>query len=116
DKERPLRALLSGWTARPALLGLASGTGFAFSAVGYRGAALALGDTPFLMAAAYALVIAQILQTVLLGGWLVVPKTDVVIRGLRPWPRSLFAGFMGAAASVGWFTAMAIEPIAHVRT
>jgi drug/metabolite transporter (DMT)-like permease len=23
---------------------------------------------------------------------------------------------MGAAASAGWFTAMAIEPIAHVRT
>ena len=116
DKERPLRALLSGWTARPALLGVASGTGFAFSAVGYRGAALALGDTPFLMAAAYALVIAQILQTVLLGGWLLLRKTDVVIRVLRAWRASLFAGFMGAAASVGWFTAMAIEPIAHVRT
>jgi drug/metabolite transporter (DMT)-like permease len=23
---------------------------------------------------------------------------------------------MGAAASAGWFTAMAIEPVAHVRT
>ena len=38
DKARPLRALLSGWTGRPALLGLASGTAFAFAAVGYRGA------------------------------------------------------------------------------
>ena len=28
----------------------------------------------------------------------------------------MFAGFMGAAASAGWFTAMAIEPVAHVRT
>lgn len=28
----------------------------------------------------------------------------------------MLAGFMGAAASVGWFTAMAIEPVAHVRT
>ena len=26
------------------------------------------------------------------------------------------AGFMGAAASAGWFTAFAIEPAAHVRT
>ena len=42
DKERPLRALLSGWTGKPALLGLASGTAFAFAAVGYRGAALVL--------------------------------------------------------------------------
>lgn len=116
DKERPLRTLLSGWTARPALLGLASGTGFALSAVGYRGAALALGDGSFLMAAAYALVCAQILQTFLLGGWLLLRKPDIVVRVLRAWRASLFAGFMGAAASVGWFTAMAIEPIAHVRT
>ena len=35
---------------------------------------------------------------------------------LRAWRTSLFAGFMGAAASAGWFTAMAIEPVAHVRT
>ena len=68
DRERPLRALLMGWTTRPALLGLASGTGFALSAVGYRGAALALQGTPFLMAAAYTLLVAQLLQTLLLGG------------------------------------------------
>ncbi len=116
ERERPIRALLAGWTTRPALLGLASGAGFAFAAVGYRGAALALEHTPFLMAAAYALVSAQILQTVLLGGWLLLRKTDVVVRVLRAWRASLFAGFMGAAASVGWFTAMAIEPLAHVRT
>ena len=29
-EQRPLRALLSGWTGKPALLGLASGTAFAF--------------------------------------------------------------------------------------
>ena len=38
DPQRPLRALIVGWTTRSALLGLASGTGFALSAVGYRGA------------------------------------------------------------------------------
>src|SRR5262249_8883311 len=36
DPQRPVRALLMGWTTRSALLGLASGTGFALSAVGYR--------------------------------------------------------------------------------
>jgi len=116
DRQRPLRAMLMGWTTRTALLGLASGTGFAFSAVGYRGAALSLSETPFLMAAAYTLLAAQLLQTVLLGGWLMLRKRDVVARVLRAWRTSLFAGFMGAAASVGWFTAMAIEPVAHVRT
>jgi drug/metabolite transporter (DMT)-like permease len=116
DRERPLRALLLGWTTRPALFGLASGTAFALSAVGYRGAALALHGTPFPMAAAYSLVAAQTLQTVLLGGFLLVRNANVVVRVLRAWRASIFAGFMGAAASAGWFTAMAIEPVAHVRT
>jgi drug/metabolite transporter (DMT)-like permease len=116
DRERPFRTMLTGWTTVPAMLGLASGAFFAFSAVGYRGAALALGDTPFMMAAAFALVVAQSLQTVVLGGWLLARDPPVVGRVFAAWRRSLFAGFMGAAASAGWFTAMAIEPIAHVRT
>lgn len=116
DKEKPILGLLTGWTGRTALLGVASGAGFALSVVGFRGAALALGDTPFPMAAAGTLVAAQLLQTLVLGGWLLVRHSEVVMRVLRAWRASLFAGFMGAAASAGWFTAMAIEPAAHVRT
>ncbi len=116
DRERPFRTMLSGWTTPSAMLGLASGAFFAFSAVGFRGAALALGDTPFLVAAAFTLVCAQTLQTLVLGGWLLLRDPPVVTRVFGAWRRSLFAGFMGAAASAGWFTAMAIEPVAHVRT
>jgi drug/metabolite transporter (DMT)-like permease len=116
DRKRPFRTMLTGWTARPALLGLASGAAFAMAAVGYRGAALSLGDTTFLMAGAYTLAAAQAFQTVALGGWLAWRNATVVGRVLRAWRASLFAGFMGAAASAGWFTAMALEPVAHVRT
>ena len=116
DPARPLRALLAGWTTRSALLGLGSGACFALSTVGYRGAALALEGTPFLMAAAFGLVVAQTVQTLLLGGWLAVREWPVIVRVIRAWRASVFAGFMGAAASAGWFTAMTIEPIAHVRT
>jgi drug/metabolite transporter (DMT)-like permease len=116
DRAHPLRALFTGWTTRPALLGLASGTGFALSAVGYRGAALALHDAAFTMAAAYTLMGTLIIQTLLLGGWLLAREAAVVVRVLRAWRPSAFAGFMGAAASAGWFTAMTIEPVAHVRT
>jgi drug/metabolite transporter (DMT)-like permease len=115
DRTRPLRTMLSGWTSRTALLGLACGAGFALAAVGYRGAALAL-QAEFLMAGAATLVAAQLAQTLLLGGWLLARNVDAVRRVLRAWRASLFAGFMGAAASAGWFTAMAIEPVAHVRT
>jgi drug/metabolite transporter (DMT)-like permease len=116
DKERPWRALLAGWTSRTALIGLGSGAAFALSAVGYRGAALALDGAPFLVAAAFTLLVAQSIQTVLLGSWLLARDPAVIGRVFGAWRPSLFAGFMGAAASAGWFTAMAIEPIAHVRT
>jgi drug/metabolite transporter (DMT)-like permease len=101
---------------RIALLGLASGAGFALSAVGYRGAALALEGSSFLMAAAYTLVWAQFLSTLALGGWLVVRERAVLGRVLGAWKLSQVAGFMGAAASAGWFTAFALQTAAHVRT
>lgn len=116
DKERPFRALVSGWTSRSALLGLASGTGFAFAAIGYRGSTLAHPEAGFLLAAAFALAVAQAMQTLILGGWMAAREVASVVRVLKAWRRSLLAGFMGAAASVGWFTAFAIEPAAHVRT
>ena len=116
DRQHPIRAFLAGWTTRLALLGLASGAGFGLAAVGYRGAALAVNDSGFLMAAAYTLVAAQLLQTAALGGWLLARNAGVVVRVCRAWRTSLLAGFMGAAASAAWFTATAIEPAASVRT
>ncbi|HVM81130.1 MAG TPA: DMT family transporter [Stellaceae bacterium] len=110
------RSLLSGWTSRAALIGLASGAAFAVSTVGYRGAALALLPTPALIAAATVLLYAQTLQTVLLGGWLLARDRAVIAAVFREWRASGVAGFMGAAASAGWFTAMAMEPVANVRT
>ena len=106
----------NGWLSRTAALGLACGAGFALSAVSYRGAALALPHAGFLIAAAVTLVAAQLVQTLLLGAWLLVRAPAVVARTLRAWRVSTFAGFMGAAASAGWFTAFALEPVAHVRT
>jgi drug/metabolite transporter (DMT)-like permease len=116
DAQRPLRALVAGWSTRPALFGLASGAGFALAAVAFRGATLQLTGTSFLMAAASTLVASLALQTALLGGYLAA-RAPAVVRGvLKAWRPSLFAGLMGAAASAGWFTAFALEPAAHVRT
>jgi drug/metabolite transporter (DMT)-like permease len=112
----PLRALLQGWTSRGAWLGLGAGAGFALSAVGFRGATVALESTHYLVAAAITLTVAQCLQSLLLGAWLSWREPGTLTRVARAWRGSLLAGFTGAAASAGWFTAMAIEPIAHVRT
>jgi drug/metabolite transporter (DMT)-like permease len=116
DRQRPLRALVTGWASRPVLMGLASGAGFALSVTGYRAAALSLEGASFLLAAAVTLAVAQLVQTLALGGWLVWRDLRVVRATLRLWRPSLFAGLMGAAASAGWFTAFAIESAARVRT
>ena len=116
EGKHALRALFTGWTSRVALFGLASGTCFGFASVGYRGASLALESVPFPMAAAYGLVVAQVSQTLLLGGWLLGRNADTVVQVLHAWRASLLVGLSGAAASAAWFIAMAIEPVAHVRT
>jgi drug/metabolite transporter (DMT)-like permease len=116
DPAQRLRSMVHGWTTRSALLGFASGAGFALSAVGYRGGALALHGVGFTLAAAYTLVWAMVVQVVLLGGWVLVRNFRTYVAMLSVWRASVAAGLMGAAASAGWFTAMAIEPVAHVRT
>ncbi|MCW5603786.1 MAG: EamA/RhaT family transporter [Burkholderiales bacterium] len=116
DRRRPLRSFVAGWTTRSALLGIACGGCFGVSVVSIRGATLALENTGFMMAATFTLVLTLAVQSLLLGGWLAARDPGIVVRVGRTWRASLFAGLMGAAASVGWFTAFAIEPAAHVRT
>jgi drug/metabolite transporter (DMT)-like permease len=116
DPQRPLHALAMGWTSRPALFGLGSGTGFALAAVGFRAATLQLTTVSFAMAAAQTLVVALSLQTLLLGGYLRLRRPEVVASVVRAWRASWLAGFMGAAASAGWFTAFALATAVQVRT
>jgi drug/metabolite transporter (DMT)-like permease len=116
DPQRRVFSLVHGWTSFTALMGVACGAFFALAAVGYRGAALELEDAPYTLAAAYSLVWAMTIQVLLLGGWLLWRQQHVVLALASAWQPSILAGFMGAAASVGWFTAFAIEPAAHVRT
>jgi drug/metabolite transporter (DMT)-like permease len=113
---RSLAAVARAWTSRAALLGLGSGAAFGMAAVGYRGAALALATPSLVLAAAYSLVWAQAFQTLLLGGYLAARQMEVVVAVLREWRVSMLAGGMGALGSACWFTAMAMEPVAHVRT
>jgi drug/metabolite transporter (DMT)-like permease len=113
---RSLAAVARAWASRAALLGLGSGAAFGMAAVGYRGAALALATPSLVLAAAYSLVWAQAFQTLLLGGYLVARQMAVVVAVLREWRVSMLAGGMGALGSACWFTAMAMEPVAHVRT
>jgi drug/metabolite transporter (DMT)-like permease len=104
------------WTSRAAWFGLASGAGFALSAVGYRGAALQLPGTSAWLAGAWGVLLAQTLQTVLLGSWLALRAPQALRATVTAWRVSTVAGAMGALASIGWFTAFALTTAANVRT
>jgi drug/metabolite transporter (DMT)-like permease len=104
-----------GWVSGAAWYGLASGAGFAFSAVGYRGAALELqGSSPWLIGA-WGVLWAQIVQTLLLGSWLLWKSPDSIAAIWREQKVALVAGAAGALASLGWFTAFALTSAANVR-
>jgi drug/metabolite transporter (DMT)-like permease len=106
---------LNGGT-RPALLGLSSAALFALSAIGYRGAILALHLPGYLLAATVALVAGLTLQTMLLLAWLAVIQRGILRAILGLWRPSLAAGFAGAGASQMWFIAFALTTAANVRT
>lgn len=105
-----------GWISGAAWWGLASGAGFALSAVGYRGAALELqGAAPWLIGA-WGVFWAQLAQSAILGGWLAWRSPESLRAILRERKTALLAGLAGALASIGWFTAFALTSAANVRT
>ncbi len=101
---------------RATLLGIAAGSMFALSAVGYRGAILSLGLPSYLMAATFTLFVGLVIQCALLSGWLALRAPQVLGAIARHWRPSLLAGFLGAFASQFWFLAFALATAASVRT
>jgi drug/metabolite transporter (DMT)-like permease len=101
---------------RPAVLGIASGALFGLSAIGYRGAILAVENAPFFVASSFTLAVGLVIQAALLSAYLAVRERSVLVAIVRAWRPSLFAGFMGAFASSFWFAAFALATAASVRT
>ncbi len=112
------KAALDGraWTSAAAWYGLASGAGFALSAVGYRGAALQIPEVSAWIAGGWGVLIAQSIQSLLLGGWLALRSPQALHATFTAWRVSTLAGAAGALASIGWFTAFALTTAANVRT
>ena len=100
---------------RAALYGLLAGGLFGLSAIGYRGATLALEPLPFLTRAVVALAAATITQTVLMGLWLRWREPGELGRVARGWRRTLPVGVTGVLGSMGWFAAFSLQNAAFVR-
>ncbi|MEO0653613.1 MAG: DMT family transporter [Pseudomonadota bacterium] len=114
DPPRATGPYLSRILNRAVALGLLSGVFFAISAVGYRGAVLAMtgGDTALNAGATLALVTAA--QSVALGGWLLWREPGQVGAVLHAWPVGLPTGILSMIGSFCWFAAFALQNAAYV--
>lgn len=100
---------------RPMVYGLLAGGLFGLSAIGYRGATLALMPLPFFLRALLALAAATVLQTVAMSLWLAWKEPGELTRVVARWRRTAWVGLTGMAGSLGWFAAFSLQNAAHVR-
>ena len=105
-----------GWITTATGWGLLAGGLFGISAIGYRGATLAVDSPDALTRAMVALAAVTLLQTLILGAWLILREAGEVTRVARAWRMTLPVGVTGVLGSAGWFWAFALQNAAYVRS
>lgn len=106
-----LRAL-----AQPAAItGIASGFFFALTAIGIRRATQEVGGDDRILAALIVLCVTVLLQTALLGGWMMLRERGEIGPVFASWRMSGQVGLLSALGSACWFTGFATAPVALVR-
>lgn len=113
NKVTPM-AMLRGLGEPATTYGLLAALGLGGSVIFFRGAALAL-DAPFVIAAAFTLASALVMQTLLMGVYLAVAEKGQISRVIGSWRWSVLVGITGMLASVGWFTAFTLQNASYVR-
>jgi drug/metabolite transporter (DMT)-like permease len=106
--------LLSEW--RLVMAGVLGGGLFGMSAIAFRAAIEAVTEGDFVLRSLTMLVVSLAIQSAVLGLWLALRDREAFMGSLREWRASLGAGFLGAAASSGWFIAFSLTLAANVRT
>jgi len=101
---------------QPVLMGVTAAAAFAVAAVAFRGAILALPEGNFLVRASWTLVCSLLIQSAMLAVWLIWRAPNTWRKCIRAWRISIWGGFLGAAASQGWFVGFALTTAANVRT
>ncbi len=109
------KALATGFFERTTMIGLLCGLCLGASVVFFRGASLSLGDDAVIIRAAFALAVSLVMQTVIMGAYLLWREPGQMTAILRHWRPSLAVGVSGFLASVGWFTAFTLQNAAYVR-
>jgi len=102
-------------TNRASQLGLGSGILFAFSAVGYRGASLQLGDLDAALRAGITLAIVVCLQTTMMLCWLLLRDPNEIKRVWQARRVAIWVGLTSMGGSFCWFWAFSLQNAAYVK-
>lgn len=109
------KTLFASLVEKSTLIGLASGLFLGGSVVFFRGAALELDYDGFIMPAAFTLAVSVVIQTVIMGFYLVWREPGQMKAVLVNWKWSAAVGVAGVLGSIAWFTAFTLENAALVR-
>jgi drug/metabolite transporter (DMT)-like permease len=117
---RGVRAFLSAFKEKAALVGITAGGIFGIAAVSIRLASNSLpaSDFPsgdFMIRGLFTLAVMNSIQTVLNGAWLLARERDQLKAVFVHWRSSALVGFFSVLGSAGWALAMTLENAAHVR-
>ena len=100
---------------RSAAVGLASGFCFALAALSVREAALSLGDDTVLFPAALTLLTTILMQSAILGLYIIARERQQIAIMAREWKVGTFVGVTSAVGSIGWFTAFTLQKASFVK-
>ena len=115
-----LGQLLRATVQPAALCGLGTGAAFALTAIcikeANRALGLADGTEAIVRQAVFVLLVTNLLQTAMQGGYLALREPDQLRAALRSWRSSAWVGTLSACGSACWFTGFALAPVALVRS
>jgi len=100
---------------KAAAVGLASGLCFALASLSIREAALSLGDDTVLFPAALTLLTTVLMQSIILGTYIVIWERQQIAIMAHEWKVGAFVGVTSALGSIGWFTAFTLQNASFVK-
>ena len=104
-------------TVQPAALcGLGAGAGFAVAGIGIKAATVSLAVPDKVLAALFALVVTNTMQTAMQGAWMAWREPAGLRAAFAEWRSAVWVGVLSASGSACWFAGFALAPVALVRT
>lgn len=106
---------IAGLWQKSTLIGLSCAAWLGLSVVFFRAASLSLHLDQILMAAAFTLAVALVLQTLIMGILLALRESDELKNIFIYWRPASLVGVSGGLASIGWFSAFSLQNATYVR-